>query len=74
MNEFLVLLYSELSEPYLQVTELAPGYALTSLDRHFVSFPNRTKENQLIVSSGLILLDISGKTLINGMTLAEVQE
>jgi hypothetical protein len=74
MNKFLVLLYSELSKLYLQVIEVVPGYALTSLDRHFVSFPNSIRENQLIISSGLILLDISRKTLINSIILAEVRE
>ena len=72
INEFFEPLYNKLAKPYLQTFEAEPGYAVFSFDRQFVNFPSDAWENQMIVSTGLLPLNASGKGLINGITVAEV--
>jgi len=73
MNEFLESLHTELTEPHLRTIEMEPGHVVFSLDGQFVNFPNDTKENQMILSTGFVPLNDSGKGLVNGMTVAEVR-
>lgn len=73
MNEFFEPLHNELDESNLRTSEVEPGQAVISLDGQFVNFPSDARENQMIVSTGLLPLNDSGKGLINGMTVAEVR-
>jgi hypothetical protein len=76
-HNFIEPLHLELHDTtrtYTQTVYLEAGCLLISFNGRSLNFPDRARENQLLVSAGLMPIDETGKALAEGTTLADVRK